>query len=439
MIILGIETSCDETAVSVVEGRGDLGRLAPLKPRRSGPGFRVLAQVVSSQMKLHARWGGVVPSLAKREHSKNLIPVLEKALKKSKLLKLIKGSTLRSRVFKVEPWKATVGKILEREPELLEQFLKFIPTIARPKIDAIAVTYGPGLEPALWVGINLARALSFVWQKPLIPINHMEGHIYSVLVHSKIKATPWGSKGVALHFPALALLISGGHTELVLIRDWFKYTILGATRDDAVGEAFDKVARLLGLPYPGGPAITKLAKKATPSVEGAQHSVFKLPRPMLNSGDFDFSFSGLKTAALYRVNDLKKQKLFNDKARANLAADFQQAIIDVLLAKTTKATEKYAPKTLIIAGGVSANKPLRQQFAKHLVKNYPNTKLLLPEPKLSLDNATMIAMAGYLRLNQGLALRTKKFKARPFKVEPFQPKAGRPRAEITARDNLTLS
>ena len=430
MRILAIETSCDETAISVVEGRGKL----------RDPSFCVLAHIVSSQIKLHNQWGGVVPSLAKREHSKNLIPVLKKALEKAKLLK-IKGSTLKTKNLKVEP----CVKILEREPELLEQFLKFIPTIAAPKIDAIAVTYGPGLEPALWVGINLARALALAWNKPLIPVNHMEGHIYSVLVPSEInaKARPLDSQGLALKlkFPALALLISGGHTELVLIHDWLKYTVLGATRDDAVGEAFDKVARLLGLPYPGGPAISKLAaqKQATPSVKGTQHSVLlwePLPRPMINSDDFDFSFSGLKTAALYRVREIPRTVLSGSQGQSlkiKIAADFQQAVIDVLLAKTTKAIEKYKPKSLIIAGGVSANQSLRRQFAKYFKKHCPTVKLLLPEPKLSLDNATMIAAAGYLQLtHQGLALGTKKLKARPFK---------NPRSNllIRAHGNLTLN
>ncbi|MFH1170121.1 MAG: tRNA (adenosine(37)-N6)-threonylcarbamoyltransferase complex transferase subunit TsaD [Candidatus Vogelbacteria bacterium] len=376
MIILGIETSCDETAVSVVRGLGGFKK----------PKFEVLAHIVSSQTAIHAPWGGVVPTLAKREHGKNLIPVLKKALKKSKLLKLIKKAT------PFDP--QGVALTLKREPELLEQFLKFIPTIAIPKIDAIAVTHGPGLEPALWVGINFARALARAWDKPLIPINHMEGHIYSVL-----------TKGVALTFPALALLISGGHTELILIHDWLKYTLIGATRDDAVGEAFDKVARLLGLPYPGGPALSKLAAQAqTPSVKDAQHSVLPawapLPRPMISSPDFDFSFSGLKTAVLYRVNDLSAKGGPALGWKIQIAADFQQAVIDVLLAKTAKAIEKYEPKTLIIAGGVSANQPLRQQFTKHLTQHYPAIKLLLPESKLTTDNATMIAVAGYLRLTK---------------------------------------
>lgn len=426
MIILGIETSCDETAVSVVKGNGGL----------QVPRFRVLAHIVSSQTAIHAPWGGVVPTLAKREHGKNLIPVLKKALRKSKLINP-----------KARPWGSkgpalnSIKKILKREPELLEQFLKFVPTIFPPKIDAIAVTYGPGLEPALWAGINFARALALAWQKPLIPINHMEGHIYSVLIPSK--ATSWGAKGVALKFPVIALLVSGGHTELVLVRNWFKYRRLGATRDDAAGECFDKVARLFGLPYPGGPALSKLAKSAqglSLNNKGDSWRVLKghfwvpLPRPMINSHDFDFSFSGLKTAVLYRIQKIPRTVLGGSQGlslKIQIAADFEQAVIDVLLAKTTKAIEKYKPKSLIIAGGVSANQPLRQQSIKHLAKHYPTVNLLLPELKLSLDNATMIAAAGYLRLinNQGLALGIKKLKARPFKVEPL----------IRAHGNLTLN
>lgn len=385
MTILGIETSCDETAVSVVVGAGGLRE----------PKFKVLAHVVSSQIKLHAQWGGVVPTLAKREHSKNLIPVLKKALGNAKLIR-VKDSASSVRCLRIESWKAKVEKILAREPELLEQFLKFIPTVAVPKIDVLAVTSGPGLEPALWVGINLARALSIVWRKPIIPINHLEGHIYSVLVLS-INHKPRVKK--PLRFPALALLISGGHTELTLVRDWLKYATIGATRDDAAGEAFDKAARLLGLPYPGGPALAKLAKNYKLKAED-----YSLPRPMIGSPDFDFSFSGLKTAVLYRVNNLKKTGCFDDAARAALAADFQQAVIDVLLSKTSRAIMKYKPKTLIVAGGVSANKSLRRQFAKCLAERHPAVRLLFPEPKLSLDNATMIAAAGYLRFKRSSTL-----------------------------------
>ncbi len=410
MTILGIETSCDETAVSVVEGRGGL----------RAPRFRILAHIVSSQIKIHAPYGGVVPMLAKREHEKNLVPVLKKALGKAQFLKphLQPPPQRRGGIKSTipSPWgRAREGwrKILAREPELLEPFLKFLPTIAIPKIDALAVTSGPGLEPALWAGVNFARALALAWRKKLIPINHIEGHIYSVLIqNSKFK-----TQNNSLKFPALALLISGGHTELVLMTDWFKYRVIGQTRDDAVGECFDKVARLLGLPYPGGPALSKLAAQVL------KDSPWRLPRPMINSPNLDFSFSGLKTAVRYLLenkrSDLKETQ--GPTLRGAIAAEFQQAVIDVLLAKTAKAIVQYQPVTLIIAGGVSANQPLRRQFTKYLAKHHPAVKLLLPEPKLTMDNATMIAMAGYLRLTH----------QRPFKVEPL--------IQIKAHGNLALS
>src|SRR3989344_950528 len=394
MIILGIETSCDDTAVSLVKGSGG----------RRRPRFQILAQVVSSQTAAHAPWGGVVPNLAKREHAKNLIPVLKEALAKARL---IRGSTSYFRL-KVE----SCRKILAREPELLKQFLAVIPTLAPPKINAIAVTVGPGLEPALWTGINLARALALVWKKPVIPVNHLEGHIVSVLaprgrlLGQGLKGRPWSIK-----FPALALIVSGGHTELVIMSDWLKYKIIGQTRDDAAGEAFDKVARLLDLPYPGGPAISELAKIYTnqglPLGQGLKDSPWSLPRPMINSPDFDFSFSGLKTAVRYLLQKIPRTVLDGSQGlslKIKIAADFQQAVVDVLLAKTAKALEKYRPKTLIVAGGVSANQSLRQQFGARLAADYPEVKLLLPTPSLSIDNATMIALAGYLRFYRGEAL-----------------------------------
>ncbi|MBI2100339.1 MAG: tRNA (adenosine(37)-N6)-threonylcarbamoyltransferase complex transferase subunit TsaD [Candidatus Vogelbacteria bacterium] len=361
MKILAIETSCDETAISVVAASGGFKK----------PQFKVLSHLISSQVKLHAPYGGVVPSLAKREHSKNLIPLLATALRE---LRLYKASSVQ------HPMLDKIPKILSREPELLKQLLELIPTISVPKIDAIAVTYGPGLEPALWVGINFARALSLAWNKPLIPVNHMEGHIYSPLLEPKTYNL----------FPALALLISGGHTELVLVKDWLKYQVIGQTRDDAVGEAFDKVARLLDLPYPGGPALAKLADK------NGKHPMFaKFPRPMIHSGDFDFSFSGLKTAVLYLVKKLGK---VDDKTKAAIAREFQDAVIEVLVAKTSKAIEHYNPKTLIIGGGVIANTALREKFDELVAKKYPNVKLLIPDFQLATDNATMIALAAYFHI-----------------------------------------
>ncbi|MEK7552979.1 MAG: tRNA (adenosine(37)-N6)-threonylcarbamoyltransferase complex transferase subunit TsaD [Patescibacteria group bacterium] len=371
MTILGIETSCDETAVSIIRGRGGCRR----------PNITVLAHVVSSQVAVHAPWGGVVPMLAKREHGRNLLTVTEKALAQARLLKLVKKNL-------AEPIKnlGRIKKILAREPELSSRFIEFLPTIKRPPIDAIAVTTGPGLEPALWAGLNFARALAETWNKPLLPINHMEGHIVSALANAP------------LAFPVIALLVSGGHTELVLMKNWFKYQIVGQTRDDAVGEAFDKVARLLGLPYPGGPALAKLATSRQSSLKKFTPP---LPRPMLDSPDFDFSFSGLKTAVLYRLRDRSAADRLDEAARADLAADFQQAVIDVLLKKTVRAIEHYQPQTVIVAGGVIANQELRQQLTKALVSLPHAPQLLFPPLNLATDNATMIAMAGYFRAAAG--------------------------------------
>ncbi|HYC83135.1 MAG TPA: hypothetical protein VEB60_01135, partial [Candidatus Paceibacterota bacterium] len=223
MRILAIETSCDETGISIIDCKGGL----------EAPAFSVLAHAISSQIELHAQWGGVVPNLAKREHERNLIPVLKQALEEAGLEK--PGAIALN--------EEEIKDCLVREQELASFFLAYIPTIEPPIIDAIAVTAGPGLEPALWTGINFARALSLAWRKPLIPVNHMEGHIVSPLLEPE----------ASVAFPALALLVSGGHTELVLMREWLDYEVIGQTKDDAVGEAFDKVARMLDLPYPGGP------------------------------------------------------------------------------------------------------------------------------------------------------------------------------------------
>ena len=384
MIILAIETSCDDTAISLIKATGGFGK----------PQFKVLAHNVSSQTKIHEKWGGVVPSLAKREHGRNLIPLLLNSLKETKL-----WQNNSDPAKKPIPDKK-IQKILAREPELLELFNQTIPSLKIPKIDAIAVTKGPGLEPALWVGINFARALSFAWAKPLIPVNHLEGHLYASIVNKNLK-----SKQSKLQFPAIALIVSGGHTELVLVRDWLKYKQIGSTRDDAVGEAFDKVARILDLPYPGGPQISKLAEQAKIPKTGLP---FSLPRPMINSQDFDFSFSGLKTAALYLTQKLKAEGKLTQKMKTLIAADFQQACVDVLLAKTKKATIKFKPQAVIAGGGVIANRELRRQLEEMIVQNFPAVSLLIPELNYTTDNATMIAAAGYLQ-----SLNNKKLKVAP--------------------------
>jgi len=375
MKILAIETSCDETAISLVDAKGD----------HSNATFEILGNVVLSQAKLHAEYGGVFPNLAKREHAKNLIPVFEQVLKESNFLKS-KGKESGN---ELKALSSKLKAVFEREPELLKQFLEFIPKIEKPDIDLIAVTSGPGLEPALWVGINFAHALSLVWGIPVIPANHMEGHIVSSLLEtsSKVKS----QKLKVIEFPVLALLISGGHTEIVLMRDWMDYEIIGHTRDDAVGEAFDKVARLLGLPYPGGPEISRIAQLGTPTTK------WKLPRPMVNSGDYDFSFSGIKTAVLYKTKEAGE---LSTKDKQDLALEFETAVTEVLLKKTLGAAREYGAKTVILGGGVSANKRIRETFEKEISEKHPRIDFIVPNLDLSTDNALMIAVAAYFRANR---------------------------------------
>ena len=380
MIILAIETSCDETAIAVVENKGK--------------SLRILSNVVFSQIKVHALYGGVVPNLAKREHQKNLAPILVSVLKKAKF-------------FQPEadpPLAENLKFILERESDLLTAFLKFIPKIKVPKIDVIAVTVGPGLEPALWGGVNFARSLGYLWNKPIIPVNHLEGHIASVLLRQNRRISN-------LRFPAIALLVSGGHTQLVSISakggsaSGWKYKVIGETRDDAVGEAFDKVARILGLGYPGGPAIAELARRwnfqfpISPSEAdppSADNFQIKLPRPMINQKNFDFSFSGLKTAVLYLVKDLKKQGINIEKITPAIAAEFQNAVIDVLIKKTMNAVKEYKVKTVILCGGVAANVELRKRLREVIREAYSASNLLIPDLIFTTDNAVMIAASASL-------------------------------------------
>jgi N6-L-threonylcarbamoyladenine synthase len=326
MIILGIETSCDETAASVIEVKSDKAT--------------VLSNIISSQIALHAKWGGVVPNLAAREHLKNILPVIETALKKAK-----------------------------KKPA---------------DLDLMAVTNGPGLIPALLVGTTTAKTLSYLWKKPLIGIHHIEGHIYANFIGSKINA---------LQFPILGLVVSGGHTQLVLMQKHLNYKIIGETVDDAVGEAFDKVARILGLGYPGGPAVAKIADEY---VEKEKKFKITLPRPMFKSNNFNFSFSGIKTAVLYATK--KNPKDLDDKNyTSEMCQEFQTAVTDVLVSKTIRAAKKYSPKTILLAGGVSANAHLRKKLELAVKENLKNTAYLVPELHHSLDNAAMIAMAGYFR------------------------------------------
>ena len=318
--ILAIETSCDETACAVLEN-----------------GRALLASIVASQMDVHARYGGVFPEVASRQHVLSIVPVVEGALAQSHL-------TLKD-------------------------------------IDAIAVTRGPGLAGSLVVGMNMAKGLALGLGLPLVGVNHLEGHLYSAWVYNAGEAEPPEPQ-----FPLLALLASGGHTELNLMTGHLEYRRLGSTLDDAAGEAFDKVARLLGLGYPGGPAIQKAAE------EGDPHR-FRFPRAWLE-GTWDFSFSGLKTAVLYQVRELEKKG--RSLPLPDLAASFQSAVVDVLFKKTIQAAREFEAREILVAGGVSANRALRQAF-----KSQTEFPLHIPPLSLCTDNAAMIAAAGYYRFALG--------------------------------------
>ncbi len=333
MIILAIETSCDDTSVSVVKITG-----------KKNPKFQILSNEISSQIAVHSPFGGVVPSLASREHLKNIPFVFKKAMKDS-------GLSLKD-------------------------------------IDYIATTVGPGLVIALLIGTSFARALAFSLNKKIIPVHHISGHIYSNWLANK-----------KIEFPLLNLVVSGGHTEIILMKKHTEYIKLGSTRDDAAGEAFDKVAKLLGLGYPGGPIISKLAEKG-------DKNAFILPRPMLHSGDFDFSFSGLKTAVFY-LSKKYPEILKKGKAQNDFCASFQQAVIDVLITKTMKAAEQHEIKYILLSGGVSANNELRKQLGEAI--KIKNMKFFLPEKIFCTDNASMIAVSAFF--NQKMATEWKKIDA----------------------------
>ena len=316
MKVLGIETSCDETAAAVYDGERGL-----------------LSHCLYSQVKLHAVYGGVVPELASRDHVKKLLPLVEQALAEAK--------------------------------------------IEADQLDGVAYTAGPGLVGALLVGAAVARSLAFSWERPAVGVHHLEGHLLAPMLEAN-----------APQFPFLALLVSGGHTLLAEVRALGDYRIIGSSLDDAAGEAFDKTAKMLGLPYPGGPALAKLADSGRPSN-------YRFPRPMLDRPGLDFSFSGLKTAVVVAI---RGQQL-DEQTRADVAREFQNAVVETLVAKCARAAAQTGLKTLVVAGGVGANRHLRAELTA--LGERRGLQVLYPRPEFCTDNAAMIAYAGYCRLAAG--------------------------------------
>jgi N6-L-threonylcarbamoyladenine synthase len=345
MKILGIETSCDETAASVVED-----------------GQRLLSNVVASSMDLHVQYGGVVPEIAARSHIEAIMPVIEEALTEAN---------------------CTWGDI-----------------------DGIAVTYGAGLGGSLLIGVMTARTLAIALNKPLYAINHVEAHVYANFL-TETSLPGYQLRNAQPEFPCLAIIVSGGHSQLVLFEDHFKYQLLGRTQDDAIGEAFDKVAKMLGLPYPGGPSVSIKARDGNPNA-------YKLPKAQMNK--YDFSFSGLKTAVLrlaqaeigqsYDFPSTKLPERLSEAQKANIAASFQRVAIETIVGKAKLAYEEFAPQSIVIAGGVAANQELRRQLESSLP-----LPIEYPDLKLCTDNAAMVATLGCFKMQKD------QLKADPYTLE----------------------
>ncbi|RBO99641.1 tRNA (adenosine(37)-N6)-threonylcarbamoyltransferase complex transferase subunit TsaD [Rossellomorea aquimaris] len=316
MFVLGIETSCDETAVAIVKN-----------------GTEIVANIVSSQIESHKRFGGVVPEIASRHHVEQVTFVLEEALEQA-------GMTM-------------------------------------DEIDCVAVTEGPGLVGALLIGVNAAKALAFAHNKPLVGVHHIAGHIYANRLVKEMR------------FPLLSLVVSGGHTEIVFMKEHGSFQVIGETRDDAAGEAYDKVARTLSLPYPGGPHIDRLAHEGEPNLD--------LPRAWLEEGSYDFSFSGLKSAVINTLHNAKQKGVTIHPQ--DLAASFQASVIDVLVTKTVKAVKEYGVEQVLLAGGVAANKGLRAALQEAF--EGVEAELVIPPLSLCTDNAAMISAAGTVLFQQG--------------------------------------
>ncbi len=338
MILLGIETSCDETSVGVVE--------------KTGEQLKILSNIVATSIAIHSKNGGIIPELAAREQVKFIIPVLQQALQEACRFDITNSAS------------------------------------QTPPIDAIAVTYGPGLIGSLLVGVETAKTLSYLWHKPLVPVNHMYGHIYANWL-------PEFSEQIKqpTNFPVLILVVSGGHSDLLLMKKHGDFAVIGGTRDDAAGEAFDKIARLLGLSYPGGPAIAQAALNGN-------KKFIHFPRPLLSDDSFDFSFSGLKTAVYREIEKIKHQEneLF-PQLISDLSASAQAAIIDVLVKKTLRAAERYQVKSILLSGGVAANDSLRKTFSEIIDKQNLTLEIFAPQKSLCTDNGAMIAAAAAFNYN----------------------------------------
>ena len=347
MTILGIETSCDETSVAIIEG--------------TKKDIQLKANVLATSLTLHAKTGGIIPEQAAREQLKYMLPTLKEALNLYNVNSKIKKSS-----------KNTYNEILE----------------SLNNIDAIAVTYGPGLIGSLLVGIETAKTLAYILKKPIIPVNHMIGHIYA----NWISANNYNPT-TSISFPLIALVVSGGHTDLLLLKKHGHFQLLGGTRDDAAGEAFDKIGRMLGLAYPAGPEIEQLAKKG-------DSKRFNFPRPLLHDKTYEFSFSGLKTAVLREIiklsnntNQTNTPSTLSNKTITDVARGTQDAIIDILVKKTLRAAKEYNVDTILLSGGVSANQTLRETFTDQISKL--NINLFVPDKSFCTDNAAMVATAAY--------------------------------------------
>lgn len=322
MKILSIETSCDETSAAVIEGIKNKSKV------------KLLSNITATSLALHAKTGGIIPEIAAREQVRYIIPTITESIKDIKI----------------------------------------------NEIDAVAVTIGPGLIGSLLVGVETAKTLAYLWKKPIIPVNHLFGHIYANWIETE--------EDVEIQFPAISLIVSGGHTDLVLIKKHGDITWLGGTRDDAAGEAYDKIGRVLNLPYPAGPKMEKLAKAIS-------KDLYNFPRPIINENNFDFSFSGLKAAAARKIQEIRNSSELSELDLQNISFSVQEAIFDVLIKKSLKACINFNAKTLLLGGGVAANRTLGLRFKKAIEETNLNITLSIPPVRLCTDNAAMIGAAAY--------------------------------------------